>query len=316
MVRLWTILPKYSKHQAVLILQIASLHTHSSCSAGITDSALTNHGVLQTRRLGEHLASSGHVFSNIFSSDLQRALKTAQAICAAQPGGGDGKLTVEQNPLLRELDFGSKERQRFQPDSNSSKDSQKIRSRQKLTASFQPQETRESMIARADKFLDDHLIDLIGEDESSTKQDKDRSAAIVSHGMFLSTLWKRLLILFDKNLVSASAGVLTADRLINMEHLGAWSNTGYLELLIRHQPSADVDGASALAPAEVNAGVETEPKIIPRSRQLKNSTMLIEAVNKRDHLKNLKRTGGGVGSSKHDEGQKTIESFFKKRRVG
>jgi hypothetical protein len=38
-------------------------------------------------------------------------------------------------------------------------------------------------------------------------------------------------------------------------------------------------------------------------------------VNGKDHLKGLKRTGGGVGSSRHDASQKGIESFFKRRKV-
>ena len=44
--------------------------------------------------------------------------------------------------------------------------------------------------------------------------------------------------------------------------------------------------------------------------------MVIRKVNGKDHLKGLKRTGGGVGSSQFDEGQKKIETFFKKQKVG
>lgn len=44
-------------------------------------------------------------------------------------------------------------------------------------------------------------------------------------------------------------------------------------------------------------------------------TTTIMTINGKDHLKGLKRTGGGVGSSRHDASQKGIESFFKRRKV-
>lgn len=54
--------------------------------AGVRDSALTNHGVEQARRLGEHFAKrEPHVsFDHIFASPLSRAYKTAQALQTAQ----------------------------------------------------------------------------------------------------------------------------------------------------------------------------------------------------------------------------------------
>lgn len=107
-------------------------------SAGSTDSPLSSHGVNQARRLGEHLASRrpelGPVV-HVFSSDLQRALDTAQEVVAAQgpaappvpvlssslsPGGpspncGSSSSSYRRRPdlvplaLLREKDFGSRE---------------------------------------------------------------------------------------------------------------------------------------------------------------------------------------------------------------
>jgi hypothetical protein len=44
--------------------------------------------------------------------------------------------------------------------------------------------------------------------------------------------------------------------------------------------------------------------------------IIIQKINGKDHLKGLKRTGGGVGSSRFDEGQRKIETFFKKQKVG
>lgn len=51
--------------------------------AGSRDSALTAHGVLQAGRLAAHLAEHVEV-DRMFSSDLQRAAITAQAILDAQ----------------------------------------------------------------------------------------------------------------------------------------------------------------------------------------------------------------------------------------
>ncbi|EPS44164.1 hypothetical protein H072_1850 [Dactylellina haptotyla CBS 200.50] len=48
--------------------------------AGVTDSALTSHGVLQTARLATHLGTSIPPVTHIFCSPLSRATKTADAI--------------------------------------------------------------------------------------------------------------------------------------------------------------------------------------------------------------------------------------------
>jgi hypothetical protein len=45
-------------------------------------------------------------------------------------------------------------------------------------------------------------------------------------------------------------------------------------------------------------------------------TITVNAVNSRLHLQGLKRTGGGVGSARHDDKQQGIETFFKKRKFG
>ncbi|KAF3932574.1 hypothetical protein ABW20_dc0106352 [Dactylellina cionopaga] len=56
--------------------------------AGITDSSLTSHGVLQTARLAAHLSSAGGSnippVTHIFASPLSRAKKTAEAILDEQ----------------------------------------------------------------------------------------------------------------------------------------------------------------------------------------------------------------------------------------
>jgi hypothetical protein len=54
---------------------------------------------------------------------------------------------------------------------------------------------------------------------------------------------------------------------------------------------------------------------IPPLPKLLNMSLVVKAVNSQEHLKGLKKTRGGIGSLKHDESQKTMDSFFKKRRI-
>ncbi len=104
-----------------------------------------------------------------------------------------------------------------------------------------------------------------------------------------------------------------------MEHLGGWSNTGYLELDIqpRHMP---IDRHTHKRVTNNNARTADKSSEKQQSDYMISTTFIrhnivIRTVNGKEHLKGLKRTGGGVGSSKFDEGQKSIESFFKKRKV-
>ena len=63
-----------------------------------SDTPLNERGLAQARALGARLAGSG--VAHILSSDLPRALQTAQAIAAATGA------TIETTPLLHERNFG------------------------------------------------------------------------------------------------------------------------------------------------------------------------------------------------------------------
>ena len=97
-----------------------------------------------------------------------------------------------------------------------------------------------------------------------------------------------------------------------LEHLGGWSNTGYLHLDIYQQSTVAADASKdfandiAVSKREATRATASLPPLPFR--------MTIMAVNGKDHLQSLKRTRGGVGSSGHDEGQKKIEAFFKKQK--
>ena len=229
---------------------------------------------------------------------------------------------------------------------------------------YVPVETKEAMGQRADTFLDEYLLPLFDGANGGT----DPVIAIVSHGVFLSTLWKRLLRRLPAKSISLSPGLQSTARPL-LGHLGGWSNTGYLELhmardetgkssisadavpsptskpdmsqLVESYP-ADIIGAvdalqvvqqeatgsdgTSSAPThdtaqvvDITPAVSAAPiPLTPRTsgpRIARGWTTTVLTVNGKDHLKGLKRTGGGVGSSRHDVSQKGIESFFKRRKV-
>ncbi|KAL8762437.1 MAG: hypothetical protein Q9184_001565 [Pyrenodesmia sp. 2 TL-2023] len=271
--------------------------------AGVRNSALTVQGVLQAERLGQHLAASGIRYTHIFASDLQRAVKTAQALLSAQPEPTVGPgLSVCQLPILREQDFGFYEGKSFyarQRDSNKSgKDNH--RSQHEADPDFKDVESKDSMTKRTDTFVAEYLRPLIVQPPPR----KDTVVAIISHGILLSHLWRSILSMFAKQTVSLTPGLAVGGEAVPpLEYLGGWSNTGYLEV--------DITIPSVIT--ETSDG-DLQPGHAPSSSLPSAIKMLIRTVNGKEHLKGLKRARG-VGSSQYDEGQKKIESFFKKTKL-
>lgn len=231
---------------------------------------------------------------------------------------------VTQLRVLMEQDFGDLEGKKWT----------QIQAELQNKPGYAAVETKEAMGQRADAFLDEHLLPLLDE----TKDGADLVIAIVSHGIFLSTLWKQLLQRLPAKSVSLSPDVQSTAR-PSLEHLGGWSNTGYLHLhLTRHDVErfstlADVTaqevGNEEASGARTGSAVEAQSATpaasalhnhtIPRTPGLRIArgwTATILAINAKEHLKGLKRTGGGVGSSRHDASQQGIESFFKRRKMG
>lgn len=279
-------------------------------SAGITDSGLTNHGVLQANRLGQYLAETGVKVSHIFSSDLVRALKTAEAIRQAQPKAPNGLSEVREViklKLLREQDFGFYEGKTFYERSRdlnkTSKDLQyEARSD---SPGFRDVESKEAMRARTDTFVEEHLLTLF-----KTLVD-DESVIVVAHGIILSHLWRSVVRCFPSALVSVAPGAARTDRPVDLMHLGTWSNTGYLELEWKksNPPSTGYKLDSGPKVESVSTKTRLSPTVLDMS-------LVVKVVNSLEHLRGVKKTRGGIGSSKYDECQKTIESFFKKRKIG
>ena len=287
-----------------------------TCSAGIRDSSLTVHGSLQADCLGRYFADTGVLFTEIFSSDLQRASKTANTIRYRQSSNSrtSGKLIVQQLTVLREQDFGYYEGKPFKARQRGSRKSGKEAHREahQEDEGFQDVESKESMELRANSFLDLKLVPLI---RGSSKL-REPIVAVVSHGIFLSVIWRCLLRRFSQQSVKLTPGLsITAGAPTTLEYLGGWSNTGYLELEIKSSSLANtIDVIDTIDSLESLSKRETVPQVT----KLLGWTMVIKTVNGKDHLKGLKRTRGGVGSSKHDDSQKKLDTFFapKKRKLG
>lgn len=278
--------------QLFLIRHGETEHNVAGLLAGVTDSLLTNHGLIQAQRLGSHLIKQKCLkFSHVFASDLKRAFRTANEICQAQ-NAEHPALRVDpiQLALLREQDFGSFElqswNQRKDPPSSDSPD-------------FKPKETKAAMKVRADVFLDDSLLPLLAVDDEA-----EQVVAVVSHGLFLGALWRALLLRFGPLTISFHSEVAYLRSTKPIEHLCSWSNTGYLELSLKtsaHRIDKDIV-------TEDNTN-DSQTSIIL------DATMKILAVNSKAHLTSLKRTRGGVGSSTSDDKQRRVDSFFKRTKL-
>jgi hypothetical protein len=136
---------------------------------------------------------------------------------------------------------------------------------------------------------------------------------------------------------------------LDLERIGGWANTGYLELdvtytttaqhdasatpvqsiaqgslLPKNSPLDDVAAINTARPCPTTPSVDADqepehgPAQSPTRSAVKTFTgwaVSVHAVNSRQHLVGLKRTGGGVGSSRHDDKQRSIDTFFKKRKI-
>jgi broad specificity phosphatase PhoE len=280
-------------------------HNVAGLLAGVSDSRLTNHGVLQTQRLGTHLATHRNLrFTHIYASDLQRAYMTADEIRKNQQlKWGNCVPDVVKLSVLREQDFGSLE---LVPWASRRADTTSHTAREDETG-FKPQETTDAMIQRAEIFLADHILPILATSVTDTKPSTDirDCVAVVSRGLFLSVLWRTLLKKFLSNSISLGPGIEPPGRVRPLEYLPAWSNTGFLEATIDDLKDSDT------GTTEREERLTTDPDI----SLLVGRSLIIYAVNGKDHLLNLKRTRGGVGSAAFDTRQKSIEGFFKRPKA-
>ncbi|KAK3343596.1 histidine phosphatase superfamily [Lasiosphaeria hispida] len=238
--------------------------------AGVRDSALTAHGALQAQRLAAHLASRSRSpttgpITHIFSSDLQRAAHTAQAVIDAITRSPTAPrdaspLHLVKVPDLRERNFGSAEGKRF-------------------GASRADSETHEAMRIRAERFVRWHLAELLA-------GGGEGSIVVVSHGLMLNSLLRVMLARYAPGELDRLAGPPGVER---GEYLTVWSNTGYLEMVVKRG-----DAVVVSLPDSVRSRV----------------SLLVIRVNVVDHLEGLKKTRGGIGSAQFDNRQRTLDSFL------
>lgn len=279
-------------------------HNVAGLLAGVSDSRLTNHGVLQTQRLGAYLATHRNLkLTHIFASDLQRAYLTAEEVRKSQSSRWADVYRVPnvvRLALLREQDFGSLELVPWA--SRRAQSGLDPQHHDVQDPHFRPQETKEAMTRRAEEFLTNSVLPLLA---TVTDDDPDLTpdcVAVVSHGLFLAALWRTLLSKFRANSVRIGPEVEPVHHDKPLPHSPSWGNTCFLEVMIESR----LDNRSL-------QGREASPTIHDGGHPILNDSKLtIVAINGRDHLAGLKRTRGGLGSSPHDERQKRLDGFFKR----
>lgn len=284
-------------------------HNVAQLLAGVTDSRLTQHGVLQTQRLGAHLAARDLRFTHIYASDLQRAYMTAQAIADAQAKKHNtATLPIPRLSLLREQDFGSNELVPWA--SKRGQDSFFDRRPDVHEANFIPKEPMDVMKKRATDFLDDCILPLLATDDG---QAEESTVAAVSHGLFLGVLWRDLLARFPANSVSVSPDAVGNEfgaHFSPLEHIGIWANTAFLEVEI-HRRALPHGMDKILNGDDIPSA---KPSSTRSDHVLSKHTLLIKTINGHAHTQGMKKIRGGTGNVPHDPKQKDIVGFFKKAR--
>lgn len=261
-----------------LIRHAETVHNVGQAWAGTTDSALTNHGVLQIQRLAAYFCSAAVRFEHVFASDLSRAVITAEGICNTNTASN---LRVETTALLREQHFGSREGMRISATPSPSPS----------TVEPEAAETEIAMRTRANRFLEEYLFPVLLTAEHETEH--ETAIAIVAHGIILRVLWNCFVQAFPPGSVSLVPEVAASPAMRGGTLVPFWSNTAYMELSVRCRPTA----------------------VTPRADEeslLSGWTVAVLSVDNKTHLRDLRRARGGIGSLRHDSKQRRIESFFKK----
>ena len=247
---------------------------------------------------------------------MQRAANTAEAVRAAQSSPVPREVT--KLLLLREQDFGFYEAKTY---AERPREPNAMSAAHRSHPDFRDVESKDSMMTRADTFIDAHLLQLLEVEE--------HSVVVVAHGIILNYLWRGILKRFPSGNVAV---VASADRGVGLEYLGGWSNTGVLDLEVKPKAGsaiAEKENATSVpvAPAPTFSTSEAGPSELPTATtslttvppvshpMLRHLSLVVKAVNNLEHLNGLKKTRGGIGSLKHDPSQKTMDSFFKKRRI-
>lgn len=244
--------------------------------AGWADAPLSNHGMNQARALGEAFVSTS--LTTIWTSPLQRAFATAQALYDAQP---QPKPPFLISSLLKEQHFGAAEGKRYllrQHPDKSLEDhfaSGQYPVLFKRHQKFPDGESLDDLRARAEQAIDELVLPHVAQATQTDTQDVH--LALVSHGLCISEMVAALL---RKN----------QGRIPHGDYRGLM-NTAW------HRVVVQVMGQNSVEVREVS---EEKPALVVE----------ITAVNRHEHIDTLKRQKGGIGSSAHDPKQQDIRDFF------
>ena len=170
------------------------------------------------------------------------------------------------------------------------------------------------MEQRSQLFIEQYLVPLLDSPASPT-------VVIVSHGRMLSTLWATMLAWINPASVVCSQELLIENRSIDHRHVGAWSNTGFVDVIFRRDvhvmPSLSTVDTTESGPSPSHlsneygaSGTDQSPVAVTQISWHAS----ISAINGRTHLQGFQRTRGGVGSARYDARQSTLDKFFPTRR--
>ncbi|KAI1139955.1 phosphoglycerate mutase-like protein [Hypoxylon sp. FL0543] len=296
----------------LLIRHGESVDNVAGLYAGSRDSPLTNHGVLQIKRLGDHLAKRHEAIGPvkyIFTSNLQRAYQTAEAItealvAAEGPSSSNTlervkPLEVSRLPELREKDYGSSEGTKYG-----------VKTKRTVDGLVQSDsETHESMRIRVNRFINSHLIRI-----TDTYGPDNITVVVVAHGIILGVLLKALIERFPPEPANPSS---STERRETHPEFAAWSNTGVLQAKLELPKDLSVSGSKAVSRPSSSMPDTNEGSFAKSNNSALR--LVVEFTNNLEHLEGLKKTRGGIGSAKFDSRQRTMDSFFnpasKKRKL-
>lgn len=242
-------------------------------------------------------------FTQVFSSDLDRATETAQGICSQQLGSGPMLVPI-QTPNLREQSFGSLEGTRWQSGAPASSISSPdaLRGGEPI---YTEEESVVSMRTRVNAFLQDHIMPLLIGTSSS-----DEVIAIIAHGVILQVLWVCLADLFNQSEIYLAPGVGQDD--FGDYVRPVWSNTGVMEVDIRPSSTVPVSARQAARPPPFLLGSLQRSDY--RESPLAGWSMTVISADDTSHLdkaQQVERTGGTVRNAVHESRQQSTDQFYR-----
>ncbi|KAI0823927.1 phosphoglycerate mutase-like protein [Trametes gibbosa] len=253
--------------------------------AGWKDAPLSNHGksahpakCITSKALGQSL--SGTRFAAIYASPLKRALWTGQAVQEAQP---EPKPPLETSLLLREQHWGVAEGQPWQWGHTAGLTLEEHFAKELYPVlherwqKFPEGESLDDLFERAKKAVDELVMPQVW--HAAREGKTGVHIAVASHGLCISELVPALVI-------KDASGVHPGEKFRGLQNT-AWTRV-----------TVDVQGAKEGERLEFSD--DDPPKLQVR----------VTDFNCHEHLAEVKRQKGGIGSAGYDPKQKDIRAFF------